>query len=79
MPVWEAAGAKVTRPAERLDPAMIFPIDNQQELTGKIDGYLAKGGNITFLTFEGVDHMGSAQKFFHIKAARDWLFRQSKS
>jgi predicted peptidase len=79
VPVWEAAGAKVTRAAERLDPAMIFPIDNQQDLTGKIDGYLAKGGNITFLTFEGVDHMGSARKFFHIKTARDWLFRQSKS
>ncbi len=79
VPIWEHAGAKVTRPAERLDPALIFPIEKQQALTTQIDGYLAKGGNITFLTFEGVDHMASARKFFHIKAARDWLFRQVKS
>jgi hypothetical protein len=38
-----------------------------------------QGGNITFLTFQGVDHMASARKFFHIKAARDWLFRQVKA
>ena len=31
-----------------------------------------KGGNITFLTFANVDHMGSARKFFYIKAARNW-------
>lgn len=79
VPVWEQAGAKVTRPAERLDPALIFPLAEQQKLTGQIDGYLAKGGNITFLTFEGVDHMASARKFFYIKAARDWLFRQVKA
>ena len=67
MPIWEHAGAKVTRPAEHLDPALIFPVDNQQKLTGQVNGYLAKGSNITFLTFEGVDHMGSARKFFYIK------------
>lgn len=79
VPVWEQAGGKVTRPAERLDPGLIFPVDDQKKLTSQIDGYLAKGGNITFLTFEGVDHMASARKFFYIKAARDWLFRQAKS
>ena len=78
VPVWEGAGAKVTRPTERLDPGLIFPVDNQQKLTDQVDGYLTKGGNITFLTFEGVDHMGSARKFFYIKAARDWLFKQVK-
>lgn len=79
VPVWEQGGAKVTRPAERLDPALIFPVDNQQKLTDQVNGYLAEGGNITFLTFEGVDHMGSARKFFYIKAARDWLFSQVKA
>lgn len=79
VPLWEQAGGKVTRPAERLDPDLIFPIDRQQKLTGQVDDYLARGGNITFLTFEGVDHMGSARKFFYIRAARDWLFRQEKS
>ncbi|NHO32330.1 prolyl oligopeptidase family serine peptidase [Acetobacter sp. LMG 1636] len=79
VPVWEQAGATVTRPAERLNPALIFPIDNQQKLTDQVNGYLARNSNITFLTFEGVDHMGSARKFFYIKAARDWLFRQVKS
>jgi predicted peptidase len=79
VPVWEHAGGKVTRPAERLDPALIFPVDDQKQLTAQIDGYLGKGGNITFLTFANVDHMGSARKFFHIKAARDWLFRQVKA
>jgi len=79
VPVWEHAGAKVTRPAQRLDPTLIFPVDNQQKLTDQVNGYLAKGGNITFLTFEGVDHMGSARKFFYIKAARDWLFKQVKA
>ncbi|MFT4075719.1 MAG: alpha/beta hydrolase-fold protein [Asticcacaulis sp.] len=78
VPIWEHAGAKVTRPAEHLDPALIFPVDKQDKLTQQVDGYLAKGGNITFLTFEGVDHMASARKFFYIKAARDWLFRQIK-
>lgn len=79
VPVWEQAGAKVTRPAERLDPALIFPVDRQQKLDDQIHGYLARGGNITFLTFQGVDHMGSARKFFHIKAARDWLFSHTKA
>lgn len=79
VPVWEQAGAKVTRPKERLDPASIFPVDKQQKLTGQVNGYLAEGGNITFLTFEGVDHMGSARKFFYINAGRDWLFRQVKA
>jgi predicted peptidase len=76
VPVWRAAGGKVTRPAKRLDPSLIFPTDRQQALTAKIDGYLGEGGNITFLTFEGVDHMASARKFFYLRAARDWLFRQ---
>ena len=78
VPVWRAAGGKVTRPAETLDPKLIFPVETQQKLTAQIDGYTAKG-NITFLTFEGVDHMNSARKFFYIKAARDWLFKQVKS
>jgi predicted peptidase len=79
VPVWEKAGAKVTRPAERLDPALIFPVDDQKKLTEQIDGYLAKGGNITFLTFQGVDHGGCASKFFYIKAAKNWLFNQRKA
>jgi predicted peptidase len=79
IPVWKQAGAKVTRPKETLDPALIFPIDHQDKLTHQIDGYLAEGGNITFLTFAGVDHMGSARKFFHIQAARDWLFSKVKA
>ncbi|WP_199286163.1 hypothetical protein [Paracoccus suum] len=79
MPVWRDAGAKVTRPAETLDPSLIFPIQDQQNLTSQVDGYLEQGGNITFLTFQGVDHMGSARKFFYIKAAREWLFRQAKA
>ncbi len=53
-------------------------IDRQQKLNDQVNGYLAQGGNITFLTFEGVDHMGSARKFFCINAARDWLFKQVK-
>lgn len=79
VPIWEHAGARVTRPSERLDPALIFPIDQQQKLTEQVDGYLAQGGNITFLTFEGVDHMASARKFFYINAARNWLFNQAKA
>lgn len=79
VPVWEQAGAKVVRPSERLDPALIFPVEDQQKLTRQVDGYLGQGGNITFLTFEGVDHMASARKFFYIKAARDWLFRQVRA
>ncbi|MCY0385941.1 alpha/beta hydrolase-fold protein [Robbsia sp. Bb-Pol-6] len=79
VPVWEQAGARVTRPAERLDPALIFPVDDQRQLTEAVDGYLGRNGNITFLTFDGVDHMGSARKFFYIRAARDWLFAQSKA
>jgi predicted peptidase len=79
VPVWEKAGGKVTRPAERLDAALIFPIDQQQKLTEQINGYLGKGANITFLTFQDVDHGGSARKFFHIRAAKDWLFKQVKA
>lgn len=79
VPVWERAGGKVTRPAERLDPALIFPVDKQETLTDQVNGYLAKDGNITFLTFEGVDHLASARKFFYINAARDWLFKQVKA
>lgn len=78
VPIWREVGAKVTRPHALMNPALIFPIDDQKELTAQIDGYLDEGGNITFLTFEGVDHMASARKFFYIKAARDWLFRQVK-
>jgi predicted peptidase len=78
VPVWEKAGAKVTRPKELLDPALIFPIEDQKQLTEQINGYIGEGGNITFMTFDGVDHMGSARKFFHIKAARDWLFSYHK-
>lgn len=78
VPVWQKGGAKVTRPSERLDPSLIFPVDDQKLLTDQVRGYLAKGGNITFLTFEGVDHMASARKFFYIRAARDWLFQYSK-
>jgi predicted peptidase len=79
VPVWEKAGGKVTRPAERLDPTLIFPVDRQEELTAQMTGYLAKGSNVTFLTFEGVDHMGSDRKFFYIRAAREWMFEQSSS
>jgi predicted peptidase len=79
VPVWEQAGARVVRPAARLDPALIFPADDQKKLTGQIDSYLGEGGNITFLTFAGVDHMASARKFFYIRAARDWLFRQVRA
>ncbi len=79
VPVWESAGAKVTRPKERLDATLIFPIDDQRKLSEQVNGYLDKGGNITFLTFANVDHMGSAAKFFYIKAARNWLFKQSKA
>lgn len=78
IPVWEQAGAKVTRPAERLDPALIFPVEDQKKLSRQIEGYLGEGGNITFLTFDGVDHMGSARKFFYVRAAREWLFAQRK-
>ncbi|MBE7728371.1 prolyl oligopeptidase family serine peptidase [Komagataeibacter sp. FXV3] len=79
IPVWKQAGGRVVRPSEHLDPALIFPVDSQQKLTDQVNGYLAHDANITFLTFEGVDHMGSARKFFYIRAARDWLFRQSKA
>jgi predicted peptidase len=78
VPVWEKAGAKVTRPKELLDPALIFPVDDQKKLTDQINGYIGTGGNIAFLTFDGVDHMASARKFFHVKAARDWLFAHQK-
>jgi predicted peptidase len=79
VPVWEHAGGKVTRPAERLDASLIFPVNDQRQLTAQINGYLGAGGNITFLTFANVDHMGSARKFFYINAAREWLFRQVKA
>ena len=79
VPVWEKAGGKVTRPEERLDPTLIFPVDDQKKLSEQVNGYLGKGGNITFLTFANVDHPGSAAKFFYIKAAKNWLFKQSKA
>ncbi|ACV76148.1 MAG: prolyl oligopeptidase family serine peptidase [Zymomonas mobilis] len=78
VPVWREAGGVVIRPEETLDPSLIFPVDNQKSLTHQINSYLDKDGNITFLTFKGVDHMASARKFFYIKAARDWLFKQVK-
>jgi Predicted peptidase len=78
VPVWEKGGAKVTRPQELLDPALIFPLQDQQKLDDQVNNYLNKGGNITFLTFNGVDHMASARKFFYIKSAREWLFKQKK-
>ncbi|MDF7661956.1 alpha/beta hydrolase-fold protein [Erwiniaceae bacterium L1_54_6] len=77
VPVWENAGAKVVRPSELLDPTLIFPEDKQDKLTEQMNGYLRQNGNITFLTFAGVDHMGSARKFFYINAAREWLFNHS--
>ncbi|MFT8327896.1 alpha/beta hydrolase-fold protein [Gluconobacter oxydans] len=79
LPVWKQAGAKITRPDHNLDPALIFPVDRQDALTRQINGYLAEGSNITFLTFQGVDHMGSARKFFHIAAARHWLLDQVRA
>ncbi len=79
VPVWEKAGARVTRPKEYLDPALIFPLANQKKLNDQINGYIGKGGNITFLTFAKVDHMASCRKFFHIEAARNWLFSQVKA
>ena len=79
VPVWEKAGAKVTRPGEQLDPALIFPINRQQSLNNQVKKYLDEKGNITFLTFKGIDHMASARKFFYIQSAREWLFSQSKS
>jgi predicted peptidase len=77
--VWKDAGGKVTRPAERLDPSLIFPVEKQKKLTDQINGYIDEGGNITFLTFADVDHMQSLRAFFHIEAARDWLFNQVKA
>lgn len=79
VPVWEKAGAKVTRPRELLDASLIFPIENQGKLNAQINGYIGQGGNITFLTFAKVDHMGSARKFFHIQAVRDWLFSHTRA
>jgi predicted peptidase len=79
VPVWEHAGGKVTRPKELLDAKLIFPVDDQKKLNDQINGYLGEGGNITFLTFANVDHPGSAAKFFYIKAAKNWLFKQSKA
>lgn len=79
VPVWEQGGGKVTRPKEVLDPSLIFPVSDQKKLTAQVNGYLDKGGNITFLTFDKIDHMESCRKFFHIKAARNWLFAQTKA
>ncbi|WP_233592578.1 prolyl oligopeptidase family serine peptidase [Erwinia psidii] len=79
VPVWQQAGGKVTRPEEMLDPTLIFPPGNQSKLSDQVNRYLAEGGNITFLTFKGIDHMASARKFFYIQAAREWLFRQKKN
>lgn len=78
VPVWEKAGAKVTRPSEFMDPALIFPITRQQTLNNQVKKYLDEKGNITFLTFKGIDHMASARKFFYIETAREWLFSQKK-
>ncbi|WP_337065224.1 prolyl oligopeptidase family serine peptidase [Rouxiella badensis] len=78
VPVWEQAGAKVVRPSELLEPALIFPITQQQTLNNQVKKYLDEKGNITFLTFRGIDHMASARKFFYIQTAREWLFSQSK-
>jgi predicted peptidase len=79
VPVWEQAGARVTRPEERLDPELIFPVGDQRRLSDQINGYLARRGNIIFLTFADTDHMQSARKLFYIRAARDWLFDQVKT
>jgi predicted peptidase len=78
VPVWKKAGGKVTRPKELLDPKLIFPVNDQKEINDQVNGYIGEGGNITFLTFAGVDHMASARKFFYIKAAREWLFSRHK-
>lgn len=78
VPVWEQHGAQVTRPKELLDPKLIFPINDQRKLTDQINHYLDENGNITFLTFNGIDHMASARKFFYINAARKWLFKQKR-
>ncbi|WP_341485870.1 alpha/beta hydrolase-fold protein [Thioclava sp. GXIMD4215] len=79
LPVWRDAGAKITRPDTTLDPDLIFPVTDQKALDDQVNGYLDEGGNITFLTFEGVDHMASARKFFYISAARDWLLSKTKA
>ncbi len=79
VPLWREAGGKITRPEELLNPDLIFPVADQEELSRQVDGYLDQGGNITFLTFAGVDHMASARKLFYIRAARDWLFRQVRA
>jgi predicted peptidase len=79
VPVWERAGGKVTRPTELLDPKLIFPVDDQKQLNDQINGYLARGGNITFLTFANTNHPQSAAKFFYIKSAKEWLFKQRKA
>jgi hypothetical protein len=64
---------------ERLDPALIFPIDRQNKLTDQVEGRLAEGDNITFLTSQGVDHMASARKFVYLRDARARLFGQQKA
>jgi len=79
VPLWRASGGEVTRPDTLLDPSLIFPLADQKKLNDQVQGYLDEGGNITFLTFNGVDHMGSARKFFYIQAARDWLFSHRKA
>jgi hypothetical protein len=79
VPLWKAAECDVTRTAATFDPALNFPVDHQHALTNQVERESDKGGYITCLTSDGIDHMGTARKFFHIKAARDWLFRQTKS
>lgn len=79
IPSWEKAGGKVERPTELLDPKLIFPVDDQKALNDQINGYLDKGANITFLTFAKTNHPQSAAKFFYIKSAKNWLFKQKKA
>lgn len=76
---WKKLGGKVTRPTTWLDKNTMFPVEDQKDkLTPQIEGYLAEGSNITYLTFEDVDHMESCRAFFHIRAAKDWLFTHVK-
>lgn len=71
------------RPADLVDLAK----QNVLIITGTEDGkatpwnekcvpvWERAGGKVTFA---GIDHMQSARKFFYIKAAKEWLFRQSR-
>lgn len=76
VPVWREAGSIVVRPSELFDASLIFPLDEQDELSSQLNQYLDENANITFFTFANVDHMEAARKFFYIKAAKNWLFRQ---